>query len=127
ELQCRELRQWQPRLVRAGGRSGAHRSGRVSAAAGEGQAVPGAGLRRCLHPADDPHVDPLHHRSLTVPMSTHATAAGAAATAPWNDPQARAYVSIEKVTKRFDDFTAVNDVSLKIYQGELFCLLGASG
>ncbi len=31
------------------------------------------------------------------------------------------------ITKRFGDFTAVNNVSLKIYQGEIFCLLGGSG
>ncbi|HLS80453.1 MAG TPA: polyamine ABC transporter ATP-binding protein [Steroidobacter sp.] len=49
------------------------------------------------------------------------------ALAPWNDPQAVPYVRIENVTKKFGDFTAVNDVSLKIYQGELFCLLGGSG
>ena len=46
---------------------------------------------------------------------------------PWKDPQAVPYVSIERVTKKFGDFTAVNDVSLKIYQAELFCLLGGSG
>lgn len=45
----------------------------------------------------------------------------------WNDPQAVPYVSIERVTKKFDDFVAVNDVSLKIYKKELFCLLGGSG
>ena len=37
------------------------------------------------------------------------------------------YVRIERVTKRFGDFVAVNQVSLDIYQGEAFCLLGASG
>jgi putrescine transport system ATP-binding protein len=46
---------------------------------------------------------------------------------PWNDPQAVPYISIEKVTKKFGDFVAVNDVSLKIYKKELFCLLGGSG
>jgi len=46
---------------------------------------------------------------------------------PWNDPHAVPYVSIERVTKKFGDFIAVNDVSLKIYQAELFCLLGGSG
>lgn len=45
----------------------------------------------------------------------------------WNDPNAQPYVRIERVTKRFGDFTAVNDVSLNIYQNELFCLLGGSG
>jgi putrescine transport system ATP-binding protein len=46
---------------------------------------------------------------------------------PWKDPQAQAYIRIEKVTKKFGDFVAVNDVSLSIYQGEIFCLLGGSG
>jgi len=47
--------------------------------------------------------------------------------APWRDPSARPYVEIERVTKTFGDFKAVDDVSLKIYKGEIFCLLGASG
>jgi putrescine transport system ATP-binding protein len=46
---------------------------------------------------------------------------------PWNDPQAVPYITIERVTKKFDDFVAVNDVSLKIFKRELFCLLGGSG
>jgi putrescine transport system ATP-binding protein len=46
---------------------------------------------------------------------------------PWNDPQAVPYVTIERVTKKFGDFTAVHDVSLSIYKKELFCLLGGSG
>src|SRR6201996_8323568 len=48
-------------------------------------------------------------------------------TAPWRDPAARPYVEIERISKSFGDFTAVNDVSLKVYKGEIFCLLGASG
>jgi putrescine transport system ATP-binding protein len=56
------------------------------------------------------------------------TSTGAAAKAqPWNDPTARPYVEVEHITKSFGDFKAVNDVSLKIYKGEIFCLLGASG
>jgi putrescine transport system ATP-binding protein len=47
--------------------------------------------------------------------------------APWNDPSARPYISFENVTKRFGDFTAVNDLSLVIYEREFFALLGASG
>ena len=46
---------------------------------------------------------------------------------PWNDPSARPYVEVERISKSFGDFKAVNDVSLKIYQREIFCLLGASG
>jgi putrescine transport system ATP-binding protein len=34
----------------------------------------------------------------------------------WNDPQAVPYITIDRVTKKFGDFVAVNDVSLKIYK-----------
>ncbi|MCW1933613.1 ABC transporter ATP-binding protein [Pararhodobacter zhoushanensis] len=51
----------------------------------------------------------------------------AANTRPWTNPAAKPFISIQNITKRFGDFTAVNDVSLDIYQGELFCLLGGSG
>jgi putrescine transport system ATP-binding protein len=46
---------------------------------------------------------------------------------PWQDPQAEPYVRIERVTKKFGDVYAVDDVSLNIYQGEFFSLLGSSG
>lgn len=40
---------------------------------------------------------------------------------------ARPFVQIEQLTKTFDDFTAVDNISLNIYRNELFCLLGGSG
>src|SRR5260221_8867109 len=46
---------------------------------------------------------------------------------PWLDPHAQAYIRIENVTKRFGNFVAVNNVTLKVYKGEIFCLLGGSG
>jgi putrescine transport system ATP-binding protein len=46
---------------------------------------------------------------------------------PWRDPNAEVYVRIENVTKRFGDFVAVSNVSLNVYKGEIFCLLGGSG
>jgi putrescine transport system ATP-binding protein len=56
------------------------------------------------------------------------TSSGAVVKAqPWNDPTARPYVQVERITKSFGEFKAVDDVSLKIYKGEIFCLLGASG
>src|SRR5882762_3623469 len=58
-------------------------------------------------------------------MSTSGGAAVKAA--PWKDPAARPYVQVDRITKSFGDFKAVDDVSLKIYKGEIFCLLGASG
>src|SRR5471030_228547 len=39
----------------------------------------------------------------------------------------QSYLQIENVSKRFDDFIAVNNVSLSVERGEIFCLLGASG
>ncbi|MCT7374022.1 ABC transporter ATP-binding protein [Chelativorans salis] len=47
--------------------------------------------------------------------------------APWADPAAKPYIRFENVTKRFGDFTAVDDLSLTIYEREFFALLGASG
>jgi putrescine transport system ATP-binding protein len=46
---------------------------------------------------------------------------------PWTDPDAQPYVRIEKVTKKFGEFIAVDDITLDIYKKEIFCLLGASG
>ena len=46
---------------------------------------------------------------------------------PWQDPRARPYVRIDHVTRKFDDVYAVDDVTLDIYQGEFFSLLGSSG
>ena len=51
----------------------------------------------------------------------------AADTRPWRDPAAKPFVRIRNVTKKFGDVAAVDDLSLDIYQGELFCLLGGSG
>jgi putrescine transport system ATP-binding protein len=51
----------------------------------------------------------------------------ASGTRPWLDAQARPFIKLDKVTKRFGDFTAVDDVNLDIFKGELFALLGGSG
>lgn len=45
----------------------------------------------------------------------------------WLDPNNKPFIRIEGVTKQFGPFTAVNDVSLDIFKGELFALLGGSG
>jgi len=47
--------------------------------------------------------------------------------APWSDPAAKPYIHFDGVTKKFGDFTAVNDLSLTIFEREFFALLGASG
>ena len=46
---------------------------------------------------------------------------------PWNDSAARPYVEFRHVTKRFGDFTAVDNLSLAIYEREFHALLGPSG
>jgi len=46
---------------------------------------------------------------------------------PWQDPKAKPYITLENVTKSFGSTVAVRNVSLSIYQGELFSLLGGSG
>jgi len=46
---------------------------------------------------------------------------------PWQDAGQTPYVRIEKVTKTFGDFVAVDEVSLSIYRKEFFALLGGSG
>jgi len=46
---------------------------------------------------------------------------------PWLDPAAKPFVRIENVTKVFDTTYAVDAVSLDIFKGEFFCLLGGSG
>ncbi len=47
--------------------------------------------------------------------------------APWADPASKPFISVKNVTKKFGDFTAVDDLSLNIYTREFFALLGASG
>ena len=46
---------------------------------------------------------------------------------PWLNSDAEPLIRIRGVTKKFGEFTAVNNVDLDIYQGELFSLLGGSG
>ena len=48
-------------------------------------------------------------------------------TRPWADPGETPFIRIKNVTKKFGDFVAVDNVSLNIFKGELFCLLGGSG
>ena len=46
---------------------------------------------------------------------------------PWLDKHNKPFIDIRGITKKFGDFTAVNNVNLEIYKSELFCLLGGSG
>ena len=47
--------------------------------------------------------------------------------APWNDPAAPPFIRFENVTKRYGAVTAVEDLTLDIYEKEFFALLGPSG
>jgi putrescine transport system ATP-binding protein len=46
---------------------------------------------------------------------------------PWLDPDADPQIVIESINKSFGAFTAVDSVNLRIYKGEMFALVGASG
>ncbi len=46
---------------------------------------------------------------------------------PWRDAAAQPFVRIEGVTKTFGKFYACDDITLDIYRGEFFALLGGSG
>ena len=58
---------------------------------------------------------------------TKPTAAARNKFEPWNDPTAKPLVEFRNVTKNFGSFTAVDDLSLSIYEREFFALLGPSG
>merc|ERR1711941_210102 len=45
----------------------------------------------------------------------------------WREPNAKPFVVFDEVTKKFGEFTAVDHISLDVFQRELFCLLGGSG
>ena len=46
---------------------------------------------------------------------------------PWLDADAEPFIKLRSVSKKFDEFTAVDNIDLDIYKGELFSLLGGSG
>src|SRR5580704_680600 len=46
---------------------------------------------------------------------------------PWMDPSATAQILIDGVSKTYGTHTAVDNVSLSIFKGEIFALVGASG
>ncbi|MCY4212082.1 MAG: ABC transporter ATP-binding protein [Gammaproteobacteria bacterium] len=46
---------------------------------------------------------------------------------PWEDPAAEPFIRIKELRKSFGGVAAVDGVSLDIYRGELFAILGGSG
>ena len=47
--------------------------------------------------------------------------------APWDEPGKTPFIEFKNIVKKFGDFTAVDGVSLSIYEREFFALLGPSG
>jgi putrescine transport system ATP-binding protein len=47
--------------------------------------------------------------------------------APWADPAAKPLIEFRNVSKRFGNFTAIDNLNLSIYEREFFALLGPSG
>lgn len=47
--------------------------------------------------------------------------------APWEDAAEKPLIRFRNVTKKFGDFTAIDDLTLDIYAKEFFALLGPSG
>jgi putrescine transport system ATP-binding protein len=65
---------------------------------------------------------------MNVVTDRDSNAAGAPAEfAPWKDPSLAPLIRFEHVTKRFGAVTAIDDLSLSIYEREFFALLGPSG
>ncbi len=60
-------------------------------------------------------------------MSSHPPEAQPESRPAWLDPAAKPFIQLQNVSKHFDGFPAVSDVSLDIYKGELFSILGGSG
>jgi putrescine transport system ATP-binding protein len=67
-------------------------------------------------------VDPIQNWQVSAQLQVDSPAA-----AGREQDASAAFVRIERVTKKFGDFAAVDAVSLDIQQGEIFCLLGGSG
>ena len=119
----------------------------LSAAGGDGEAVPGRWRTRRVHAPAEPDLDAVHRRASRT--ERHETGARHsrrrraelhgrmasqrgtqhAETRPRLERSAGQALTCasSNVTKKFGDFVAVDDVSLDIYKGEMFCLLGGSG
>jgi len=59
--------------------------------------------------------------------STVAPAAASTLEKPIYDPKAPSAIEVEHIVKKYGDFTAVDDVSFSVKEGEIFGLLGPNG
>jgi putrescine transport system ATP-binding protein len=60
-------------------------------------------------------------------MATDTPTTASPAIDPWRDPSQSPFIRIEGISKQFGDVTAVDNLDLEIYRGELFTILGGSG
>ncbi|MBI1495474.1 ABC transporter ATP-binding protein [Halocynthiibacter styelae] len=60
-------------------------------------------------------------------MTSTDAAAVPADFAPWENADEKPLIEFQNVTKRFGDFTAIDNLNLQIYEREFFALLGPSG
>jgi len=83
--------------------------------------------RPCLSacPMKAPDTDPAP----TVPGGAQPLSSNTntASFAPWEDPEKSPLIRFERVTKRFGDFVAIDDLTIDIFEKEFFALLGPSG
>ena len=46
---------------------------------------------------------------------------------PWDNPDEKPLIQFQNVSKRFGDFTAIQNLTVDIFEREFFALLGPSG
>jgi ABC-2 type transport system ATP-binding protein len=61
------------------------------------------------------------------PGNGHGSAPNHGVERPVYDPQAPSAIEVEHIVKKYGEFTAVNDVSFTVKEGEIFGLLGPNG
>ena len=61
------------------------------------------------------------------PAAPGGTSAASAAPAPGAAPARRAVIQVQDVTKKFGDVVGVDNISLEVYEGEIFGFIGPSG
>jgi ABC-2 type transport system ATP-binding protein len=63
----------------------------------------------------------------TKSTATASSANGSAREKPVFDPKAPSAIEVDHIVKKYGEFTAVNDVSFSVKEGEIFGLLGPNG
>ncbi len=69
-----------------------------------------------IQPRDEPRLDADPDRAVDRLVREMTNGRPEQRSEPWKDPGETPYVRIDKLTKKFGDFVAVDDVSLNIYK-----------